>query len=71
MPYCVKENGNLLLDTTYEHELLSKIHYLSFNSGDYDESEFHMGPNKLDANKEFENYPLAVTVKVSVSEITH
>lgn len=66
MPFCVMEAGRLLVDTTYEHEELAKIHYLSFNTGDYDESDFYHLPGRLSASKEFTKYPDAETVQVAL-----
>lgn len=65
MPYAVIENGNLLVDCTYDFETLAKVHYLAFHSGDYDLSEF--GPMGLDAHVQFENYPQAQLCEVDVS----
>lgn len=65
MPYAVIENGNFLVDCTYDFETLAKVHYLAFHSGDYDLSDF--GPMRLDAHVEFEKYPQAELCEVSVS----
>lgn len=71
MAYCVMVAEKLLIDTTYEHEELSKMHYLSFYTGDYDEEEFHHKPDGLKPSIEFTKYPEARTVKVAIQPIRH
>lgn len=69
MAFAVVVEGKLLIDTVYEHACLSKMHYLAFNSGDYDQHDFDYGENKLDPNVEFTHYPDARIVPVAVQSI--
>lgn len=69
MPYAVKIGGKVLVDTVYEHEELSKMHWLAYSSGDYDPEDFLMLPRKLMPKIEFEKYPEATTVRVVVHAI--
>ena len=69
MAYCVKLNGKLLIDTTYEHEEMSKFHFLAFCSGDYDQEEFYYKPGALRPSEEFLRYPDAMTVQIAIQTV--
>ncbi|GLQ26158.1 hypothetical protein [Sulfitobacter pacificus] len=69
MAYAVKVADKVLVDTVYEHEELSKLHWLSYSSGDYDPDEFLMLPGKLTPSVEFAKYPEATTVRVLVHAV--
>lgn len=71
MAYCVKQEGRILIDTVYEGPMLSKWHFLCFNSGDYDEDDFincEGGPWAYKVNAAFKQYPNAQVIAVDVSE---
>lgn len=68
--YAVVKNGKLLVDTVYQTEGLAKFHYLSFQTGDYDQEDFYQKADRLDWNVEFEKYPEAIVVPVAVSVVT-
>lgn len=67
--FAVKVGGQLKIDTTYEHESLSKMHWLAYNSGDYDLDDFLMLPDRLKPGEEFEKYPEAQIVRVKLCEV--
>lgn len=69
MAFAVRVEGKVLVDTVYEHEELSKMHWLAYNTGDYDPSDFNHGEGKLTPSKEFKRYPEAETVRVVVHTI--
>lgn len=71
MAYAVIEHGKLLVNTVYEAPLLSKMHYLAFCTGDYAEEDFYMLPGRLSPDAEFEHYPQAHVVPVSVGLQVH
>lgn len=66
--FAVKVDGQINIDTTYEYEELSKMHWLSFSSGDYDADDFLMLPGKLKPGVEFAKYPEAQIVRVTLME---
>ena len=69
--FAVLEDGKLKLDTVYSSATLSKMHWLAYSTGDYDDSDFYMLPGRLDSNVEFEKYPEANIVEVAVSIVAN
>ena len=71
MAYAVMEDGEIKIDTVYEAAILSKMHWLSYSSGDYDDSDFYMLPGRLNPDIEFERYPEVQIVPVRVDLAAH
>lgn len=67
--FCVQVGGELITDTTYECEELSKCHYLCFSTGDYDQEVFSSSPGGMSISDEFKKYPQAEVVRVSIQRL--